>query len=287
MSMYNDIAWQEKETKKNVNTIHRQSELCSQIPRGHWPFLGPGSEEKWDGTYIDKLDGSWDQTAGNMMANSSESGHPIFRASSALEGRELHSKGGCKKSTHFIGSHENIELLLGRVISANQLSVYGAAADLRNKLPGDLGLQRNLPHLIIWKRWRFLLIFLLRKILQCTEAGKRGAKYMRKIEHLSDDQKLSKICPEAGLKLVERGHYFYTLGTEEDAILVPRIHDASKRDEDSCERMDSHKNTRIGPVLNIQVCHHEDQYTIEVPFKSLSQDRTASWVRIVIVLISM
>ena len=41
------------------------------------------------------------------------------------------------------------------------------------------------------------------------------------------------------------------------------------------------KNTRIGPVLNTKVCHHEDQYTIEVLVKSLFQDRTASWARIV------
>ena len=41
------------------------------------------------------------------------------------------------------------------------------------------------------------------------------------------------------------------------------------------------KNTRIGPVLDIKVCHHEDQYTIEVQVPSLFQDRTASWVRIV------
>ena len=41
------------------------------------------------------------------------------------------------------------------------------------------------------------------------------------------------------------------------------------------------KNTRIGPVLDIKVCHHEDQYTIEVRVQSLFQDRTASWVRIV------
>ena len=41
------------------------------------------------------------------------------------------------------------------------------------------------------------------------------------------------------------------------------------------------KNTRIGRVLDIKICHHEDQYTIEVRVKSLFQDRTASWVRIV------
>ena len=39
-----------------------------------------------------------------------------------------------KKSIHFNGSDENIELLLRTVISANQLSVYGAIADLCNEL---------------------------------------------------------------------------------------------------------------------------------------------------------
>ena len=41
------------------------------------------------------------------------------------------------------------------------------------------------------------------------------------------------------------------------------------------------KNTRIGPVLDIQVCRHEDRYSIRVLVESLFQDQTASWVRIV------
>ena len=35
-------------------------------------------------------------------------------------------------------------------------------------------------------------------------------------EHLSEDQKLSKLCADAGLKLVEREQYFLTLETEEE-----------------------------------------------------------------------
>ena len=71
------------------------------------------------------------------MMNFSESGHPIFRASSAFERGELRSKGGGKKSFHFNGCDENIELLLRTVITANQLSVYGAVADLCNELSED------------------------------------------------------------------------------------------------------------------------------------------------------
>ena len=83
-------------------------ELCSQIPSRSSIFLVPGSEEKWYGTYADKLDGSWDQTAQNMTGKLSGSGHPVFRASKAWERGEVRSKGGRKKSVHFNGSHENI-----------------------------------------------------------------------------------------------------------------------------------------------------------------------------------
>ena len=41
------------------------------------------------------------------------------------------------------------------------------------------------------------------------------------------------------------------------------------------------KNTRIGPVMNIKVCYHDDRYSIEVQIPSLFEVNTASWVRIV------
>ena len=55
-----------------------------------------------------------------------------------LEKGELRSKGGGKKSIHFNGSHENIELLLRIVISENHLCVSGAIADLSSEVPKDL-----------------------------------------------------------------------------------------------------------------------------------------------------
>ena len=41
------------------------------------------------------------------------------------------------------------------------------------------------------------------------------------------------------------------------------------------------KNTRIGPVLNIKVCYHDDRYSIEVQIPSLFQNNPVSWVGIV------
>ena len=111
--------------------------------RGHWSFLGPGSEKKWYGTDVCKPDRQWDEVAENMMINSAESGHPIFRASSASKRGELKSKGKGMKSIHFNGSDETIELILRTVISVNQLSVYGAVADLCGDLVNRYGETRR------------------------------------------------------------------------------------------------------------------------------------------------
>ena len=54
---------------------------CEDI--GH--FSRPGPENKWYGTHVSKPNGQWDEVAENMMINFAESGHPIFRGSSALE----------------------------------------------------------------------------------------------------------------------------------------------------------------------------------------------------------
>ena len=131
MSIFNDIVWDVKGSKEpceyNSQTV---AKYARKFPRGHWSFLGLGSEEKCYGICTQKPDGSWNRMAQEMMANFSRSSHPIFRASSAFARGELRSKGRGKKSIHFNGSHETIELLLRTVISANQLSISGAITDL-------------------------------------------------------------------------------------------------------------------------------------------------------------
>ena len=95
---------------------------------GHWSFLGPGEEEKWYGTKNYKPEGQWNSTADVMVANFEDSGHPVFRASSALDRGFLKKKGG-KCTIHISADPSNAELLFRRINSANQLSIYGAIAD--------------------------------------------------------------------------------------------------------------------------------------------------------------
>ena len=88
---------------------------------GHfWDF---GYEKKWYGTHVSKPNGEWNKTAEVMTLNFAESGHRVFRATSALERGELKSEECGKKSIHCNGGDDTIELILRTVLSVNQLSV--------------------------------------------------------------------------------------------------------------------------------------------------------------------
>ena len=59
-----------------------------------------------------------------------ESGHPIFRATSPLSRGRLKSKGKGKLSIHFCADQETIETIFRKIVSAYQLSLYGAVANM-------------------------------------------------------------------------------------------------------------------------------------------------------------
>ena len=65
-----------------------------------------------------------------MVLEFAESGHPIFRATSPLSRGRLKSKGHGKLSIHYSADLETIETIFRIVVSANQLSLYGAVAEM-------------------------------------------------------------------------------------------------------------------------------------------------------------
>ena len=77
----------------------------------HWSFLGPGSETKWNATDTFKPGREWDRVAELMMNDLRESGHPIFRATSALDRGHLKSKASGKLSIHFCAGYVAIETI--------------------------------------------------------------------------------------------------------------------------------------------------------------------------------
>ena len=171
--------------------------------------------------------------------------NPIIQyfVSSAFERGELRSKGGGKKSIHFNGSHETIELLLRTVISSNQLSIYGAIADLCNEVSKDLGaLEKSaaLDHLEKMEIPTDLSI--AENSNNAQQRRNLVQEYQRKFEQLSEDQKLSKLCSDAGWKLVEQGQYFFSLDTEEGQLMQHLCQEytmARNEKRDSYKRIDS------------------------------------------------
>ena len=177
------------------------------------------------------------------MVNFSDSGHPIFRASSAFERGDLRSKEHGKKSIHFNGSDENIELLLRTVISAKQIRVCGAITDFMQRIiRKSQGLGKT------WSTSSFgyggdsYWPFCWRNSDQCTATVKLGARIRAKIRTIVRRLEIIQIMFWCGFEACRNRtillHSWYTRRTIY-ATSMPRIHDASKWEEDSCERMDS------------------------------------------------
>ena len=142
-----------------------------------------------------------------MMLNNAECGHPVFQATSPLGTGELRSKGGGEKTIHYNGTEENVELTL---VSDNQLSIYGAVADLCKELHPD---SRNQTEGEICES-----LVIPTEITDATSQSTTLAQgdllqeYGRNFTELLDDQKLSKLCSDAGfLQEIGKGHIFITI----------------------------------------------------------------------------
>ena len=131
MSMFNDISC---ETKDNEQECLAHARVVSLYARkfgtGQWSFIGPSSEKKWYSIKEDSPQGIWDHIAEKMLLEFAESTCPIFRATTPLSRGQLRSKGHGKLSIHFAADQETIETIFRIVVSANQLSLYGAVANM-------------------------------------------------------------------------------------------------------------------------------------------------------------
>ena len=65
-----------------------------------------------------------------MMLTLRESGHPVFRATIPLSRGVLKSKGGGELAIHYCADFATIETVFRTIISVNQISLYGAVADM-------------------------------------------------------------------------------------------------------------------------------------------------------------
>ena len=110
-------------------------------------------------------------------------------------------------------------------------------------------------------------------------------KYQERVESLSQQNRVIKICIDAGfLTTVQVGQYFMTKDTEEFSQftepmtcrehILPR--DEKSFDPKGCIR----RNTTGGPVSEVTAGYLQGKYGVEIRIESVNTDNCHSWVRI-------
>ena len=131
MSMFNDISCgtkdNERECLANAKVV---SIYAKKFGTGQCSFIGPGSEKVWYSMEEDSPQGIWDHIAEKMLLEFAESTCPIFRATTPLSRGKLRSKAHGKLSIHYCADQPTIETIFRIIVSANQLSLYGAVANM-------------------------------------------------------------------------------------------------------------------------------------------------------------
>ena len=216
MSMYNDIVCWEK---GNEDLCIANAEDARTFAHGHLSFLGPGSETKWYGTHTYKPNGKWDRVAKDMMLNFSEVDVPY-----SLD-PVLWSQGKGKLSLHFCGVDDTAELVLRTIISVNQLSIYGAVADMCDEVACRISGCSEVSG-------KFLLLRDHDDANRTVDSEQNGSDhdkvqgnllhdYEHQFANLPDNHQLFKLCSNVGItKTVAKGQYFTTFDDAEPDKLV-------------------------------------------------------------------
>ena len=110
-------------------------------------------------------------------------------------------------------------------------------------------------------------------------------KYKERVEKLSQQDRVIKICTDAGfLKTVRVGQYFMTKHTEDFSQFTEPVtcrEYTLPRDENSTDPEGwIRENTKIGPVLEVTTSNLQGKYGVEVRIGSVHKDNSHSWVKI-------
>ena len=196
-----------KETEKPVLRIHLWLQIMLEnLRKDLGRFLGWIRKEVVRNSHAYKPNGEWDDVADIVTIFSVKADSPFFRGSSAFERGDLKSKGKGTLSFHFNGSDETVEVILRTVISVNQLSVYGAVADMCGDLTWEVsrnskgmekpGALENLETMVMPPEVSTI------DQISPTDARVQGnllREYEEKFANLPEHLQLTKLCSNAGL----------------------------------------------------------------------------------------
>ena len=123
---------------------------AKRFPAGRWSVFGTGSETKWYFICNEKPPVELHRVAELMIIKFSESGHPVFRATSPLSRGTLKSKGG-QLSIHFCADEGSIETVFRTIMFVSSVFTEQSQMCVKNAIlvkqeRGDLYWQDNMIH---------------------------------------------------------------------------------------------------------------------------------------------
>ena len=205
----------------------------------------------------DSPQGILDKFAEKMLIEFAEDGCPIFRATTPLSRGQLKSKRHGKLSIHHCANQDTITTILRTSTSANQLSLCGAVAEICEEYE-SLHERTGRPDTVMGQS------IVLSKIktevpLENDDAAYQNfllQRYEERIEKLSQKDRLSKLCMDAGfLSVVENGQYSMTKDTGDFTqfhAVTGREYTLPRDDETLQPRGWIKGNTKILPVMDNQ-----------------------------------
>ena len=181
-----------------------------------------------------------------------------------------------------------VETIFRIIVSANQLSLYGAVAEMCEEYE-SLHERTGRPVVMENSQVPHSCSSVIKTDVPLDSDDRAHKdpllqKYEERVEKLSQQDKLSKFCLDAGfLSVVENGQYFMTKDTAD----LSQFHAVAcreytlPRDEDTSEPKGRIKeNTKIVPVLEVATNYLHGKHGVEIRIWSLERDNTHSWVRI-------
>ena len=165
-------------------------------------------------------------------------------------------------SIHYCADPGTIETVFRTIIYVNQLSIYGAVAEMCEEC--DSCHDRTVKPVVGGQSSSSFVPSVIKTDVP-LDSDDRAHKdlllqrYGERIEKLSQQDRLSNFCTDAGfLTTVEVGQYFMTKDTGEFSQLTDAVacrEYTLPRDEETSEPKDWIRgNTKIGPVLEVATC---------------------------------
>ena len=180
-----------------------------------------------------------------------------------------------------------IETVFRTIISVNQLSLYGAVAEMCEECDSC---HERVGRLVVEGQPNPSFVpSVMKTNIPLTDDPAQEEdllrRYRERIEKLSQQERVSKFCTDAGfLTTVEVGQYFMTKDTEgfsqfTDSVACREY--TLPRDESSSEPKGwIRRNTKVGPVLEVTTCCLQGKTGVEIRIESMNKDNSHSWVRI-------